>query len=93
MTPKKYPQILHTPQKNFFWPPPPLKKKKKNIEIQILNPKIDPSLRTCMFENIRVPPPPIGGVKKAETTARNAHDSGPNIRQHTKCVGSIVSAT
>ena len=48
MTPKKYPQNLHTPKIYSFSETP------KNIEIQ----DFEPSLRMC--ENIRVPPPPGG---------------------------------
>ena len=49
MTPKKYPQNLHTPKNIYFSGNPP-----KNIEIQNFKPqKNDPTLR--MYENIRVP--------------------------------------
>ena len=49
MTPKKYPQNLHTLKNIHFY------ENQKNIEIQNFEPpKNDPSLR--MFENIRVPP-------------------------------------
>ena len=51
MTPRKYPQNLHTPQKILIFLKTP-----KNIEIQNFEPqKNEPSLRLC--ENIRVPPP------------------------------------
>ena len=50
---KKYPQNLLTPKMLI------LLKTLKNIEFKILKPPInDPSLR--MYENIRVPPPPLG---------------------------------
>ena len=49
MTPKKYPQNVHTPKNIHFSETP------KNIEIQKFDPKKNgPSLR--MYENIRVPP-------------------------------------
>ena len=52
MTPKKYPQNLHT-QNNVHLLKPP-----KNNEIQNFGPpKNDPSLRN-MYETIRVPHPP-----------------------------------
>ena len=52
---QKYPQSLHTPKHIHFSENP------KNIEFQNFEPpKNDPSLRTYMYENIRVPPFPLG---------------------------------
>ena len=52
MTPKTYPQNIHTPTQIHFTEKP------KNIEIQNFEPpKNGPSLR--MYENIRVPPPSL----------------------------------
>ena len=60
MTPKKYPQNLHTPKNIHFSENP------KNIEIQIFEPpKSDPSLR--MYETIRAPPPPPGVLQRLFT--------------------------
>ena len=54
MTPKIYPQNLHTPKKIFIFLKTP-----KNIEIQNFEPqKMDRAYVLRMRENIRVPPPP-----------------------------------
>ena len=53
MTPKIYPQYLHTPKKFSFLKNP------KEIEIQNFEPqKIAQAYIICMYENIRVPPSP-----------------------------------
>ena len=96
MTPKyspilwRPPKNIHKifiPQKLFIFLKPP-----KNIEIQIWTPKNDPSIRTCMYENISVPSlgvwrkprqPPVMPMTQAQIFDR----------EHTKLVGSIVSAT
>ena len=63
MTPKKYPQNLHTPQKLFFLnPPPPKKKKKKNSEIQNFEPKRQPEPR-FVWKYQSNPPPPTPFIK------------------------------
>ena len=56
MTPKKYPQNFHT-QKNIYFSENP----QKISKFKILNPKNGLSLR--MYENIRVPPPPLGVIQ------------------------------
>ena len=53
MSPKKYPQNLHTPQKYYFSVNP-----QEILKFKILNQKNGPSLR--MYQNIRYPPPPLG---------------------------------
>ena len=54
MTPKKYPQNLHTPPPQIFFPE---KKTPKIIEIQNFEPQKMTQASVCM-KKIRVPPPP-----------------------------------
>ena len=57
MTPKKYPQNLHTPKKyKFFWKP------KKILKFRILNSKKMCRAYVCVTISEYPPPPPPGAV-------------------------------